>query len=67
MIVTTAWIVLAVACGALEIAARRPGSRVASLRQLAARLAVRVPGRVVLFAAWVFVGVHLFTRYTIPR
>jgi hypothetical protein len=67
MIVTATWIALLVACVALELAAHRPGSRIATLRQLGAKLAARVPGRALLWAVWVFIGVHLFTRYTIPR
>lgn len=67
MIATAAWIALLLACVAIEIRARRAGSRTSTLGQLAARLASRRGGLILLWALWVFVGVHLFTRYTIPH
>ncbi len=67
MIVTAAWVTLLAACAALETAAHRPGARISTLGKFGAWLATRVPGRILLWATWVFAGVHLFTRYTIPH
>lgn len=64
---TAAWIALAAASLSIEWIARRRPSRVATLERTGARIAVSVTGRVLLWALWIFVGVHLFSRYTIPR
>jgi hypothetical protein len=63
---TIGWIVLLVACALIELLARRPQSRASTLSQFGALIASRMSGRVLLTLAWVFVGVHLFARYTIP-
>jgi hypothetical protein len=42
-------------------------ARTSSLARLGALLATRIPGRVVLLLIWVFVGVHLFARYTLSH
>jgi hypothetical protein len=39
----------------------------APLAHLGARLASNLPLRVTLWAGWIFVGLHLFARYTLPR
>jgi hypothetical protein len=36
------------------------------LGEIGARVGSRLPGRIVLVAAWAFVGWHLFARYTVP-
>lgn len=67
MIVTIAWIALLVASVAIELVSRRHPQRVATIEQTGARIATRLLGRAVLWIAWIFVGVHLFARYTVPR
>ena len=67
MIVTIAWIVLLAASVAIELVSRRYPERVATIEQTGARIATRLLGRAVLWIAWIFVGVHLFARFTIPR
>jgi hypothetical protein len=67
MIVTVAWWVLIVTSALMEIAARRRPEIIAPLSQVGARLATALPLRIFLWAGWIFVGVHLFTRYTLPR
>jgi hypothetical protein len=37
------------------------------LARLGARLASNLPLRIALWAGWMFAGVHLFSRYTLPR
>jgi hypothetical protein len=67
MTVTIAWIVLLAATVVIEVVSRRRLQRVATIEQTGARLATWVLGRVVLWLAWIFVGLHLFARYTIPH
>ncbi|MGH3733090.1 MAG: hypothetical protein ACRDVC_06925 [Acidimicrobiales bacterium] len=66
MIGTAVWWVLIGASVALELLARARAHVVAPLSRLGARLAVVLPLRAVLWAGWIFVGVHLFARYTSP-
>ncbi|HEV7958940.1 MAG TPA: hypothetical protein VGP11_05725 [Acidimicrobiales bacterium] len=51
----------------VELVARRHPHRVVTIEQTGARIARSVLGRAILWFAWIFVGVHLFTRYTIPH
>jgi hypothetical protein len=67
MTVTIAWIVLLAASLVVELVSRRHPQRVATLEQTGARIATSVLGRAILWSAWIFVGVHLFARYTIQR
>jgi hypothetical protein len=60
------WWALLGAAVLIEVVARFRPARVSTLDQAAALVAGRIPGRVILMAFWVFVGVHLFARYTIP-
>jgi hypothetical protein len=64
---TVLWVAVAVAGVALEIAGRFRGARSPGLGRVLARLDTRLPGRLVLLAAWGFVGLHLFARYTLPH
>ncbi len=61
--VTVLWWVLIGAGVAVEVLARARPQMVASLARLGAWLACWFPGRVLLWLGWIFVGVHLFTRY----
>ncbi len=64
---TIAWIALLVAGALLEVVARLHPRGVVSIERAAARIATRVVGRMVLWALWIFVGLHLFARYTLPH
>jgi hypothetical protein len=64
---TILWFVLLGASVLLELLARLVPSRFSTISQFGASVASRRTGRVVLTLFWVFVGVHLFSRYTIPR
>jgi hypothetical protein len=67
VIVTVAWWVLIVGALIMEVVARvRPGV-IAPLSRVGARLAQVLPLRLGLWAGWIFLGVHLITRYTLPR
>jgi hypothetical protein len=60
------WLVLLVAAALVEFVARRRPNRVSTLHRATSMAAELLPARVVLIAFWMFVGVHLFARYTIP-
>lgn len=61
------WFVLLGASVTIEILARLVPSRFATLTQFASSVATRRLGRLLLALLWMFVGVHLFARYTVPR
>jgi high-affinity nickel permease len=63
---TIGWLVLLGLSVAIEAASRLRAGSTATLARLGAVIATRVSGRVVLILLWVFVGLHLFARYTIP-
>jgi hypothetical protein len=65
MIVTIAWLSLAVAALVLESLSRR-STGLKSLGALGSRISSRRAGRLALVAVWALVGWHLFARYTIP-
>jgi len=67
MYATVGWIALLGASVLLEVLARFRSKRTPTLAQLGSTLALRIPGRVFLILLWIFVGVHLFARYTIPH
>lgn len=67
MYATLGWLVLLGASVLIELLARFLSARTSTLAQLGATLASRVPGRVILIILWIFVGLHLFARSTIPR
>lgn len=67
MYVTWVWIALLFAVVIVELWSRKHPERFSSLSRTGALLASRLPGRVVLVVLWVFVGLHLFARYTIPK
>jgi hypothetical protein len=64
MYATIGWLALLGASILIEAYGRFRSSKTSSLARLGAVLATRIPGRVVLLLIWVFVGVHLFARYT---
>jgi hypothetical protein len=63
---TVGWLFLLVVGVLVEVLARREPSRISTLSQLGAFFATRVAGRVLLTLLWLFIGLHLFARYTIP-
>jgi hypothetical protein len=67
MIGTVLWFVLLGAGLAVEVLARLHPRKFATLTQLGTKVASRGVGRFLLVLLWIFVGVHLFARYTIPR
>jgi hypothetical protein len=67
MIGDVLWFVLLGACVLIEVLARRSPKRFATLSQFGTTVASRLLGRIVMVLVWLFVGVHLFARYTIPR
>jgi hypothetical protein len=67
MLVTAIWIALLVLAVLTDAVGRRRTPRVATLSQTLNFISRRVPGRVILILVWVFIGFHLFSRYTIPH
>lgn len=61
------WIALLVAGSMVEVIGRLYPNRVSTLERAASVLGRRIGGRALLTALWVFVGFHLFARYTIPH
>jgi hypothetical protein len=61
------WLALLVACVLFEILGRLHPARVSTLSRATSMLARHTSGRVVLILLWVFVGLHLFARYTVPH
>lgn len=65
MIGTALWAALAVAGVVLELVSRR-SQRVASLAALLGWASSFRTGRILLLAGWLFLGVHFFSRATLP-
>jgi hypothetical protein len=64
---TVLWLVILGAGLAVDVVARRDPTKCATLTQIGAKVSSRGVGRLLLVVLWVFVGVHLFARYTLPR
>jgi VanZ family protein len=67
MYVTAVWLALLVAALLIEFMGRFRPRRVSTISRAAAKLATLNSGRTLLILLWVFVGFHLFARYTIPN
>lgn len=67
MIVDALWIGLLVVTAGLELLGRTRGPATVAPSMVAGVLGRVWPGRILLVVVWVFVGWHLFARYTIPR
>lgn len=67
VIVTVVWWVLIVGSVIMEIVARVRPQVIAPLSRVGARFASVLPLRILLWVGWIFIGAHLFTRYTLPR
>jgi hypothetical protein len=64
---TALWLGLLALGVLIELVGRLCPSRVASLRRAASLGAEHISGRVILIVFWLFVGFHLFARYTLPH
>jgi len=58
----TGYLLLVAGGVALEVLARRPGSRVPEAGDLLTRAMASRSGRVSVLAAWTWVGLHFFAR-----
>jgi hypothetical protein len=67
MFVTGIWFALLVAGALIEILGRLRPNRVSTFNRAAAMIERRMTGRAILILLWVFVGFHLFVRYTVPH
>jgi hypothetical protein len=67
MFVTAIWIALLIEGFLIEIVGRLRPNRVSTFNRAAAMIERRTAGRAMLILLWVFIGFHLFARYTIPR
>ena len=63
---TVIWLALLVAVVFFEVLGRLRPTGVSALNRAASMLARRISGRALLALLWVFIGFHLFARYTIP-
>ncbi|MGC1420356.1 MAG: hypothetical protein WA786_09615 [Acidimicrobiales bacterium] len=66
MIGTVCWLALLGAAFGIEVFARLHRKGAATLVQTCDLIAIKVLGRWALLFFWAFVGLHLFTRYTLP-
>jgi hypothetical protein len=64
---TALWLGLLTMGVLIELVGRLRPSSVSSLRRAASLGAEHITGRVILIVFWLFVGLHLFTRYTLPH
>jgi hypothetical protein len=64
---TVLWCLILAAGLTWEVTCRTGRHRRPGLGATVAALSVSLPGRIGLFVVWAFVGVHLFTRYTVPN
>jgi len=65
--VTAIWLAPLAAGLLIEVLGRLRPRRVATLDRAVAMIERRVAGRAVLILFWIFVGFHLFARYTVPH
>ena len=66
MIGTIGWLALLGSGLLLEILSRAGVLRTPALARSLALIGSSLSGRVILVLFWVFAGLHLFTRYTLP-
>lgn len=67
MVGTALWWALLAAAVLVEVFGRLRPNRVSTLGRAGTVMSRRVSGRAVLVLLWIFVGIHLFARYTIPH
>ena len=63
---TLAWLVLLSVSVLIELLARLGVGRTPTLGRVGAAIATTLGGRVLLLLLWMYVGFHLFSRYTLP-
>jgi hypothetical protein len=63
---TVGWIVILAVGLSLEVASRSRALKTPNLVRAGDLVATKVVGRTILVLFWIFVGIHLFTRYTLP-
>jgi hypothetical protein len=66
MVGSIAWIALFLAVVQIMFFSHRRGTGTTALTKTGSAVATRASGRVILLLFWIFVGAHLFTRYTLP-
>jgi hypothetical protein len=64
---TAIWIALLAVAVLFEVLGRLRPTRVSTLNRFGSMISRRLSVRVILILLWIFVGIHLFARYTIPR
>jgi hypothetical protein len=67
MYATVIWLALLIAGVLIEVLGRLRPTRVSTLNRATSMLATRISGRAILILLWVFIGFHLFARYTVPN
>lgn len=67
MYVTATWIALLTVSALIEIWSRVRPARTSTLSRTGSMIARSISGRAILIALWIFVGLHLFARYTVPN
>ena len=60
------WLVLLAIGALIELLARMGVGRLTTLGRVGAAIATSFGGRLLLLLVWMFVGFHLFSRYTRP-
>jgi hypothetical protein len=66
MVGTIAWIALFCVVVQIMFLSHKRHSKTTTLAKTGNAVATRVSGRVILLLFWIFIGVHLFARYTLP-
>ena len=67
MLVTGIWCALFMVGVLIDTAGRLRPDGVATFDRATAIIESRITGRAILILLWVFVGFHLFARYTVPH
>ena len=63
---TVCWLILLASGVLIELLSRLGRISTPTLNRTGAVIARSVVGRLFLLAFWIFVGLHLFARYTLP-
>jgi hypothetical protein len=63
---TLVWLALLGLSILVELRARLGTGRTLTLGRVGAAIAASLGGRILLLLLWMFVGLHLFSRYTLP-
>jgi hypothetical protein len=63
---TLVWLALLGLSILVELRARLGAGRTPTLGRVGAAIATSLGGRILLLLLWMFAGLHLFSRYTLP-